>query len=324
MKNRAVLTIVIIVPVLLSAIAGVPSRAAAVTSSYLYTLSNFTGTVPYSWAALSVDREANEVYVISNGTATIFNDRGMEIYHFGDGFEIGFLADVAIDKNGNMLVLSYQGNNPSLTVCNFRGEPVSHLDLKNLPPELSKFAADRMVFRDGLLYLVSLGSMRIVIVDTQGFFKEALDVAALIGLDENGRADTGILGFTVDSRGNILITVPAIGSAYIIAPDRTVRSFGKRGSAPGKFGVPAGIVTDNAGNILVADTLRCVVIVFDKDFKYLTEFGYRGDGPGNLIGPRELAIDNNSRLYVTQLRRRGVSVFQMSETGAERLMKGGG
>jgi hypothetical protein len=54
-------------------------------------------------------------------------------------------------------------------------------------------------------------------------------------------------------------------------------------------------------------------MAFDKDFSFLTEFGFRGAGPGNLIGPRELAADNGSRIYVTQLRRRGVSVFQISE-----------
>jgi hypothetical protein len=62
----------------------------------------------------------------------------------------------------------------------------------------------------------------------------------------------------------------------------------------------------------VADKLRCVVMVFTKDFKFLTEFGFRGLGPSNLVGPMQLAVDSKNRLYVTQLRNRGVSVYQLT------------
>jgi DNA-binding beta-propeller fold protein YncE len=170
-----------------------------------------------------------------------------------------------------------------------------------------------MVLRGGLVYLVSLGSMRVVVTDMQGKFKEYLDIAALIGLEEGERSENGIVGFTVDKAGNILVTVPALARAYVISPDRTVQTFGKRGSAPGRFGIPAGIVADDAGNYFIADTLRCVVIAFDKDRRFLNEFGFRGYGPGNLIGPRDVAMDSSARIYVTQLRRRGVSVFQIQE-----------
>ncbi|UCF09877.1 MAG: hypothetical protein JSW65_07420, partial [Candidatus Bipolaricaulota bacterium] len=65
------------------------------------------------------------------------------------------------------------------------------------------------------------------------------------------------------------------------------------------------------GFIYVADTLRCVVMVFDRDFNFQMEFGYRGPRPDNLIGPRNLATNGRSKLYVSQVRRRGVSVFEI-------------
>jgi hypothetical protein len=65
--------------------------------------------------------------------------------------------------------------------------------------------------------------------------------------------------------------------------------------------------------VLVADTLRCVVMVFDSSsFKFKMEFGFRGTNPGNLIGPMYLAVDSKNRLYVSQLRRRGVNVYQIT------------
>lgn len=313
MKNREYHTRIALLVLFFTAASSSPAATGEVTASYLYNLSNFTGVVPYNWTKVSIDREKNEIYVISNGSVSIFNERGMEIYRFGDDSDIGAAADVAVDKDGNIFVLSYKGRSAAITLCNFRGEGISRVELKNLPPDLLEFSPDRIIYREGLLYLASTGSMQVVITEVDGNFKAAYDIASLIGLEEDERADTGIVGFNVDGEGNMLFTVPAIARAYVVSPDRTVRSFGKRGSAPGRFGIPAGIVADAAGHYLVADTLRCVVMAFDKDFKFLTEFGFRGIAPGNLIGPRELAMDNDARLYVSQLRRRGVSVFQITE-----------
>jgi hypothetical protein len=60
------------------------------------------------------------------------------------------------------------------------------------------------------------------------------------------------------------------------------------------------------------ERLRSVVMIFDREFRFLKEFGYRGDKPGNLIRPSELALGNSGKLYVTQLRNRGVSVFSIT------------
>ena len=77
--------------------------------------------------------------------------------------------------------------------------------------------------------------------------------------------------------------------AFQLSPDKKLASFGRSGSAPGRFGVVAGIVTDSRGNVLVADKLKSVVMVFDKNFDFLTEFGYRGSRPENLVVPDDLA-----------------------------------
>jgi sugar lactone lactonase YvrE len=64
--------------------------------------------------------------------------------------------------------------------------------------------------------------------------------------------------------------------------------------------------------LLVADTLRCRIIVYDSNYRFKTEFGYRSLSPEGIVGPMALAVDSKNRLYVSQLRKRGVSVFQLT------------
>jgi DNA-binding beta-propeller fold protein YncE len=101
-------------------------------------------------------------------------------------------------------------------------------------------------------------------------------------------------------------------TAYRLYPDGKMASFGRPGSAPGRFNIVSGIVTDDQGNYLIVDKLKCTVMVFDKNYQYLTQFGFRGFKPGNLIAPDQIAIDKSNRVYVTQNGRRGVSVYKVT------------
>ncbi len=287
---------------------------AEVKVSFLYNLSNFNGVIPYNKANIYVDKEKNEIYVIDlrERDVRIFNENGMEVYRFGDDGNFGTVIDLAVDKDGNVLILSKSASKYTITLCNYRGEPISEVELKNLPQDFSGFSPDRMVYREGRLYLADTGSMRIAVTDANGLFEDGYDIASLLGIEEKKKADIDMVGFSVDREGNMLFTVPVNFNAFRLSPDRKITGFGSPGSSPGKFGIVVGIAADDSGYLYVADTLRCVVMIFDKDLNFQTEFGYRGFRPENLIGPRNLALDAKGRLYVSQLRSRGVSVFKIT------------
>src|SRR5262249_20525691 len=125
------------------------------------------------------------------------------------------------------------------------------------------------------------------------------DFGAQLGFDGPKRADNDMRGFSVDHAGNMYFTIPTQFSAFVATPDGKVRSFGTRGSSPGKFSVVAGIAADDDGHIYITDILRAVVMVFDRDFRFLGEFGYRGNGAENLVGPSAVVV-GNGRVYVSQ------------------------
>lgn len=292
----------------------VSTAYAEIKVSYLYDLSTLTGRAPYNWAILSIDAEKNETYVIhpNERTVDIFDENGMQIYSFNDDRSLGLISDVSVDDRGNIFVLSYKGTQYTLTLSNFKGEQISDIKIKNIPKEFSEFRPERIKYLNKQLYLADLHYMKIAVTDPEGLFKTGFDIANIVGLDEKKRNESGMGGFSVDSEGNMLFTIPVLFSAYRLSPDGQLITFGTPGSAPGRFGIVGGIVADRNGNYYVADTLRCVIIIFDKDFRFQKEFGYFGVRPGNLLAPKDLALDNDSRVYVAQAGNRGVSVFRVT------------
>lgn len=292
---------------------GTAAPAAQVKPTYLYSLSSFSGPLRDDTARISVDRERNESYVIYQNIVRVYGPSGMEVFSFGDDLDLGQILDLDVDGQGDLVVLSYKDSRSLVTRCNFRGEPVGAIDITNLPAGIV-FGANRVVYRNGLLYFASLNSASVIVTDSGGAFRERLDLLSDIKPEERQRTGAEVFGFDVDEAGNVFFTVPVLFKVFKRSPDGAVTSFGTSGSAPGKFGVVSGVAADSRGNVLVTDKLKCAVIVFDKAFNFVTEFGYRGPRPENLIVPEDLVIDGRDRVYVTQMRRRGVSVFALDHT----------
>jgi len=330
-KSTKIYTLVLLLTqIILIALNAAPSLAAIEPDVvYLYRLSTFEGPVSVgTWSKVRIDSETNEVYVVSQDDVRIFNTTGMETFEFSSSLDEELnnetIADVFVKKNGDMIFLtnSYRDGQTlySLVLANYRGEPISRITLKNLPPDLSRFVPNSMRSHNGLLYFANLVSMQVLVVDEQGVYKNHYDIAKMIKRasdDENDYStmdvdDMFIGDFSVDSGGSILFTLPIYGSAFKLTPDQHLIRIGVRGGGAGKFSIPGSIMEDTHGNYLVTDTLRCVVLVFDKKGKFISEFGNRGYGGPGLIAPRGMAIDSADRLYISQSSIFGVSVFQLS------------
>jgi len=296
-----------------------PAQASAdVKSTFLYSLANFHGKLPYNDARVRVDRARDEVYVVERGIVRVFNDTGMEFFWFGDTPELGSVYDLALDEKGDLFLLSYAPSDPEtptyfLIRCNYRGDVKEKMTVTGLPAGFSGFFPTHMFYQDGHFLFLNDSKMQVVVTDRKGVFQKGYDLADIIEIPQKDRPNTEIFGFNLDSEGNMLFTVAVLFKAFVVSPDgKVTASFGKSGSAPGLFGVVGGIAKDDRGNYLVVERLRSVVMVFDKEFRFLKEFGYVGDKPGNLIRPNQVAVGNAGKIFVSQLRSRGVSVFSIT------------
>ncbi len=289
--------------------------------SFEYLLSNFSGTVPSQWARLDFDSAQQEIYTLNQGSneVRIFNRQGMEIFAFGADGEIVSAADIACAEDGRLYVLARNFTQHAIQVLNYRGEPEAVIRIQGLPESGASFTPDRLEERDGRLYLLDSSAARVVVIDQGGGILAEHDLSAELAeaakdLDPEKKKATvlDVSGFCVGPDGSLYFTTPALFSAFRLVPGGKLEPFGIAGSGPGKFGVVSGIAADARGNIYVADRLRSVVLVFDRNFVFQGEFGYRGDRPEDLIVPDDLALDlRGNRLFVAQAANKGVGVYRV-------------
>jgi hypothetical protein len=283
-----------------------------VRADYLYNLADFSGTVPYNTVMIHADNFFNEVYVVSGNRVDVFNWNGMSLYDFF--LDYPAIYTVVVEPAGGIIALVNIGGKTVLLRCNYRGEPLKEIGFTGFPAEFAGGSYSEMRYRNGRLYLTDLRGLKVVATDLSGAFVKGYDLSPPLTrlLPAKELADAELGGVDIDQEGNILFTLPNKGLSYRLAADGTLASFGRRGSGPGRYGVPWAVAVDRMGNIFVCDKLRCVVLVFDKTLKYVYEFGFRGLGPGNLIVPIAIEIGDNDRAYVGQLLSRGVSVYKLS------------
>ena len=295
-----------------------PSAGSAqpVSANFLYKLSSTTGVIPFHGLSVVFDSYHDETLVVGEGRVRLFNRTGMEVYAFGDDAALGSIVAAAPVEDGDFILLSYFDTGPALVRANFRGELKERIEPSGLPPEVPlPFLPNGLGYAQGRIYLADLGGMRVVILGMDGKFQAFHDLAVACGVADK-RADNGLKGFRVAPNGDVLFTIQALFKAYVLAPDGTLRAFGVRGSAPGKFNIISGIAVDERGYFYVADLLKSAVLVFDKDLKWVKEFGYRGARPGSIFAPVDVAA-GDGKVFVSQFARKGVSVFEIKVAQAE-------
>jgi hypothetical protein len=298
-------------PLLLALALAAEPPGQALRGEFLYTLSTFTGPVRSDWANVAFDLGPEEIYAAHGGTVGIFNRLGMQVHEFGGEGILGSVLAAAPMPDGDILVLSMQDGRRAVTRCDFRGEPLAPFEPKGLTEELAKtFSPDQLHFQGGKVYLGDTGRMVVVVADLEGNVLATHDLKKILKLSDKELDSATIRGMGVDRDGRILLTLPLLFRVSLVSPDQSVRSFGTRGSTPGRFNIIGKMTSDEKGYYFLTDTLRCVVMVFDPDLKFLGEFGYRGDDVDNLITPLDIAA-GNGKVFVSQAGSRGVSVFRV-------------
>jgi len=291
-----------------------PPPLPRVEATYAHELSTPSGVVRLMWPSLAYDRAHDETFVVAEGFVRIFNSSGMEVHRFGDDGSLGYVTRAVALDEGEIVVLTTLNGRLAYLRCDFRGELIVQFGLTGLPEAFAQFEPDQLVHRAGKLYFAERGTMRVVVTDVTGAYRQSFRlnelVAAAVSGDVERRPSTGMEAFNVDAAGNLLFTMSTMFAAAVVSPAGELRLFGSRGSTPGRFNIVGGIDADENGNIFVTDRLRSVVSVWNADLRHLGDFGYRGESTSNLLAPYEIAA-GNGKVIVAQAGNRGVKVFRV-------------
>jgi DNA-binding beta-propeller fold protein YncE len=221
-----------------------------------------------STAGITIDRDGSSVWVfercggndcVGSNVAPIlkFDAAGKVVANFGAGMFIR-PHGIHVDRDGNLWVTDGEGPDGKDTRRNGKGHQVFKLG------------------QDGKV-LMTLGKAGVAGDGPDTFNMPSAVLIApngdiFIGDGHGGASNARVLKFSKDGR--------------------FIKTWGKRGAAPGDFETPHGLAMDSRGRLFVGDRENNRVQIFDQDGKFLDAWKQFGR-------PSGIFIDRNDILYVT-------------------------
>ena len=93
-----------------------------------------------------------------------------------------------------------------------------------------------------------------------------------------------------------------------------LRSWGAKGTGPGKFLYPSRVVVNSLGTVFTADTWDHNIVMSDRNGTEIKQFGTWGVANGQMKSPHGLALDASDNLYVVDTGNWRIDVFDKNGT----------
>ncbi|XP_065180522.1 tripartite motif-containing protein 2-like isoform X3 [Sycon ciliatum] len=166
-----------------------------------------------------------------------------------------------------------------------------------------KYPTDVAVDDDGDLVVVDRDNTRLQVLHQDGSYVKTI-----------GNGAIGI------SFGVAALSLPQHGICYAVTDwydgcvrvfekgGRQLNKFGTKGSGPGQFNNPVGIVSSN-GRLLLVDQSNHRIQVFTTDGNFISMFGSKGKSDGQFNNPQHIAEDRHGHFLVTDENNHRAQVF---------------
>ena len=179
------------------------------------------------------------LFVLSRGThpLTEFDENGKFVRAFGEGL-FTRSHGLRIDRDGNIWATDVGAH--TVMKLSPQGQVLLTLGTKGKPGEWNEAAQSRLLTEPNDVVIAPNGDVFV----TQGHTPGA------------GKGDPRVLKF--DKNGNF------------------IKTWGGKGTEPGKFDVAHGIANDAKGQLWVTDRENQRIQIFDTDWKYIREIKYAG------------------------------------------------
>ncbi len=117
--------------------------------------------------------------------------------------------------------------------------------------------------------------------------------------------------------GRLFLPIPGNRQVVVLSPEgEPDTAFGTPGAARGRLSFPIGVAFCPDGTIAVLDRMRHIVLLYDEQYKFVSEFGRFGTGPTDLYYPTAIATTADGRVYVAQGLKGRIHLFRFTATGS--------
>ncbi len=155
------------------------------------------------------------------------------------------------------------------------------------------------------IYVSDSRSGKILVFDARGKFQHFVGSVA-----KNEGFFKRATGLAIDRQlGELYVTDTLRDEVFVLSLEgKQLRHFGGRGTGPGEFNYPTGVLL-RGSEVLVVDAMNFRVQVLDREGHFLRQFGIRGTGPGMLFRPKGIAADSEGSIYLVDAEQEDVQVF---------------
>jgi hypothetical protein len=265
--------------------------------------------------AVTADLHTGEIFVCDmRGRRIVIYDRyGTFSYQIPSGTRYGSPLDVAVDPEGFLFVLTFQGRTPIVAMLDFDGLYLGEFELpiaagSTEPPDPVSLAISPT--GDRLYVMDQASGGRLWILDRTGEVLREIDLV----LDKSWEWLRGRLLGRVDVYGDIVLeSFPVEGRIRLRDLDGNIVSFvGMKGTSRCRLGLPIAAAMDGEGRIYVTDRQRMVYTIWDPvGNRCLGEYSGIGRSPGALYNPIDLTLNSDGKLYISQGFEGRVQVYQV-------------
>ena len=253
--------------------------------------------------SVTADVHTGEVFVadLDRDRVVIFGPDGSFRFQIRGGEVFRAPRDVAVDPAGFLYLLASQGTRQVLLKLDFDGLPVAEIVPSGYPEDVDEPVLVSLALSPAgdRLYLLDAANDRLWLAGTDGRITGSVDLAE--GLEPK-LADDLQLGH-VDVYGDqVLVAMASLGEIFVWDLDGGQRRrYGLRGTAPCQLGFPVAAARDAAGDYLVIDQQRMVILRWSPaGNRCVSEHWGLGGLPGYFYFPFDLALGPEGRLYVGQ------------------------
>lgn len=219
------------------------------------------------------------------------------------GMNFGEVAGVALNSKGHILVF-HRGSRP-LVEFDSSGKFV-----RTLGEGLFKSAHGLRIDANDNIWITDIGSHLVLKLNPEGRVVMVLGKADWAGDFSEPRYGLPLFNMPTDvafgPTGDIFVS-DGYGNSRVMKFDqsgRFIKTWGKKGKAPGEFDLPHAIAVDNKGLVYVGDRENQRIQIFDADGKFIKEWTAVGYPYGITITPDQslyMADGKNERLLKINL-----------------------